>query len=59
MHVHVLHPDGKALVTLDGTTINSGVPVKTLKAAQDWVAANADLVRAEWLRVNNPARKTP
>lgn len=31
VHVHVLHPNGKALVTLDGEVKNSGVPAKIIK----------------------------
>ena len=31
VHVHVLHPKGKALVTLDGEVKNSGVPAKIIK----------------------------
>ena len=59
VHVHVIHPDGKAIVTLDGVATNAGVPARVLKAAQAWVAANAETICAEWARINNPARKEP
>jgi len=30
IHVHVLHPIGKAVVFIDGTVVNSGVPARML-----------------------------
>jgi hypothetical protein len=54
VHVHVVHPNGKAIVDLDGGVTNSGVPVSVLNAARAWVAANADAIRTEWARMNNP-----
>jgi len=54
VHVHVLHPDGKAAIGVDGSVINSGIPAKVIAQALAWVLANADTVRAEWLRMNNP-----
>ena len=35
IHVHVLHPDGKAAVYLSGKVVNAGVPAKVLRAAQE------------------------
>jgi hypothetical protein len=54
VHVHVVHPDGKAIVYLGGGVTNSGVPAEVLKAAKAWVDANSDAVRVEWARLNNP-----
>ncbi len=54
VHVHVIHPDGKAVVHLDGTVLNRGVPAVVIAQAVAWVAANAETVRAEWARMNNP-----
>jgi hypothetical protein len=57
VHVHVLHPDGKAAVYLSGKVVNAGVPAKVLRAAQAWIDANAKVVRREWLTMNNPRRR--
>jgi len=54
VHVHVLHPDGRAAVGLDGAVINSGVPAKVIADAVAWVLANPDVIRTEWQRMNNP-----
>lgn len=54
VHAHLLHPDGKALLALDGTVKNSGVPAKVVAAASAWIAGNAAAVEAEWSRMNNP-----
>ena len=57
VHVHVLHPDGKAAVYLSGKLINAGVPAKVLRAAQAWIEANTESVRREWATMNNPRRR--
>ena len=54
VHAHLLHPDGKALLALDGTVKNSGVPAKVVAAASTWIVDNAAAVEAEWARMNNP-----
>lgn len=54
VHVHVIHPDGKATVALDGSFINAGVPDKVLTQARQWVADHAAQINAEWTRMNNP-----
>ncbi len=54
VHAHVLHPNGRASVGIDGTVINSGVPADVIVQAVAWVTANAAAVRAEWDRMNNP-----
>jgi len=57
VHVHVICPEGKAAVYLDGLVINSGVPSATLKRAQDWIADHHRLIREEWARMNNPTQR--
>jgi hypothetical protein len=60
VHVHVLHPDGRAVIGLDGGVRNVRVPASVIVAATAWVAANADAIRAEWRLMNNPrARNKP
>jgi hypothetical protein len=54
VHVHVLHPEGKAAIGLDGAVKNSGVPLAVIKAALAWVATHNETVRAEWARMNEP-----
>lgn len=57
IHAHVLHPDGKATITLAGEVVNSGVPRAVLAAARAWIVAHAEIVEAEWQRMNNPRRR--
>lgn len=57
VHVHVLHPNGKAVLFLDGMVINSGVPARILADAAVWVAANAALVVQEWQAMGNPEKR--
>ena len=52
IHAHVLHADGKALVYLNGKTLNRGVPDVVLKVAQAWIAAHKLEIEAEWQRWN-------
>jgi hypothetical protein len=47
VHVHVIHPDGKAIVYLGGTSINSSVPAAALNEAAAWVVVNNAIVLAE------------
>jgi len=54
VHVHVLYPDGRASIGLDGAVHNRGVPAAVMAQALAWVAANPTLIRAEWARLNNP-----
>ncbi len=58
VHVHVLHPNGKALITLDGDVKNSGVPAKVIKQAVDWIKENSTIVELEWQKMNNPRGKS-
>jgi hypothetical protein len=57
IHAHVLHPDGKASITRDGMVKNSGVPAKVMDAAIEWITANAEVVEAEWIKMNNPRKR--
>lgn len=57
VHVHVLHPGGKAILFLDGTVINSGVPAKIVAEAKVWVVENMALVMQEWLIMGNPEKR--
>jgi hypothetical protein len=54
VHVHIVHPDGRAALYLDGTVTNSGVPSAAIREASVWVAAHEAEIRAEWQRMNNP-----
>ncbi|MDP2254364.1 MAG: hypothetical protein Q8J60_09305 [Thiobacillus sp.] len=61
IHAHVLHPNGKATVTLAGEVANAGGP-RTVVAR--WSSppapgsvAHAEIVEAEWQRMNNPRRR--
>lgn len=57
IHVHVLHPDGKASIAIDGTVINAGVPADVIAKAVAWIAENTALVEAEWTKMHNPAKR--
>jgi hypothetical protein len=57
VHVHVICSDGKAIVYLNSNFINNGVPAATLLRAQEWVANHHALIHAEWVRMNNPAKR--
>lgn len=55
VHAHVLHPDGRAMVYLNGTVKNTGVPDAVMKEAKSWIAANQQVVLDEW-NTCNPKR---
>jgi len=57
VHVHVLHPDGKAVIDLDGSITNDGVPAKVIKQALAWVLDHEEVISAEWSRMNNPTKR--
>lgn len=57
VHAHLLHPDGKATVALDGSVRNAGVPRGIVAQASAWVLAYTDIVEAEWQHMNNPRRR--
>lgn len=52
VHAHVTHTDGRAMVYLNGTTKNSGVPQSLLNEAKSWIAANQQAVIDEWNECN-------
>ena len=57
VHAHVLHPDGKASIDLDGMVQNAGVPAKIIALATDWLTNHKTLVEAEWAKMNNPRKR--
>ena len=52
VHAHVTHTNGKAIVYLNGTVLNSGVPVAVMTAAKNWISANNQAVITEWNTCN-------
>lgn len=52
VHAHVLHPDGRAMVYLNGIVKNTGVPDAVMKEAKSWIAANQQAVLDEWNTCN-------
>ena len=52
VHAHVTHPDGRAMVYLNGAVKNSGVPASVLAAAKRWIEAHRQDVIDEWNRCN-------
>lgn len=57
VHVHLLHPDGKVSIALDGSVLGSGVPDRIIAVASAWIAQNAATVEAEWAKMNNPMKR--
>ena len=57
VHVHVLHPDGKAVIDVDGSVTNDGVPAKVIKQVLAWVLDHEEAIAAEWTRMNNPTKR--
>ena len=57
VHVHLLHPDGKASIALDGAVQNWGVPDRVIAIASAWIAQNAPIVEAEWAKMKNPQKR--
>jgi hypothetical protein len=55
VHAHVLHTDGKAIVYLNGTVLNSGVPAAVIAEAKNWISVNAPAVTVEWNKCNPKA----
>jgi len=54
VHVHVLHPDGRASISINGTILNRGVPTNVIRQALEWVLTNTEVILTEWARMNNP-----
>ena len=46
IHVHLLHPNGKAVIGIDGGVINSGVPATVLTEAMAWILDNIQIIVA-------------
>jgi hypothetical protein len=57
VHVHLLHPDGKAAIALDGAVQNSGVPDRIIAIASAWIAQNPAIIEVEWAKMNNPKKR--
>jgi len=57
VHVHLLHPDGKASIALNGEVQNTGVPDKAIAIAFAWIAQNTATIEAEWAKMNNPKKR--
>lgn len=57
VHVHLLHPDGKATIALDGSVQNAGVPDRVVAVATAWTTQNPAIVEAEWAKMNNPNKR--
>lgn len=57
VHVHLLHPDGKASIAQDGAVENAGVPDRIIFIASAWIAQNAEIIEAEWAKMNNPKKR--
>lgn len=57
VHAHVLHPDGKASISIDGLVLNSGVPARVIELASRWIIENCDVVDVEWKKMNNPRKR--
>ncbi len=57
IHAHVIHPDGKVVIALDGAVIGSGVPKAIVTQARAWIMANREAVEKEWETMNNPRRR--
>jgi hypothetical protein len=57
VHVHLLHPDGKVVLFLDGTVINCGIPSLIVTAAAAWIASNSTIVMAAWRAMGNPEKR--
>lgn len=47
----------KHLITLDGKVKNSGVPLKIVKQAIEWIMKNQAVIELEWQKMNNPCKK--
>ena len=55
VHAHVTHTDGRAMVYLDGSVKNIGIPDAVMAQAQRWINANQQTVIDEWNTCNPKA----
>ena len=52
-HFHVIGPDAEALFDIASQTVIAGaLPRGHRKEIVAWIAANIDLIKAEWNRIN-------
>ena len=52
-HFHVMGPDDEALVEISTQTVLEGnLPRRHRKEVVAWIAANIDVIQAEWNRIN-------
>lgn len=52
VHAHVTHTDGRAMVYLNGTVKNTGIPESVMNEAKSWIVANSQAVIIEWNTCN-------
>jgi hypothetical protein len=52
VHAHVTHTDGRAMVYLNGSIKNTGIPDTVMLQAQRWINANQQTVIDEWNTCN-------
>ena len=57
VHVHLLHPNGKAVLYLDGRVINTGVPPRIVAEAAAWISENSAMVVTEWATMGNREKR--
>lgn len=50
-----MHTDGRAMVYLNGTIKNTGIPEPVMTEAKNWIAANTQAVILEWNTCNPKA----
>lgn len=55
VHAHVTHTDGRAMVYLNGSVKNTGVPEAVMVQAQSWINAHQQMVIDEWNTCNPKA----
>ena len=55
VHAHVTHTDGRAMVYLNGSIKNTGIPDTVMAQAQSWIDANQQEVIDEWNTCNPKA----
>ena len=52
-HFHAISPDFQALIEIETLTVLAGsLEGKARKAVMTWAAANIDVIKAEWNRIN-------
>lgn len=52
-HFHAIHPDFEALIEIETLTIRAGgLSAASSRQVMNWAAANLDVIKAEWNRIN-------